>query len=56
MKIYIQSKSGDHNASGYTANSVIEMMQTSRRLGFYVDDNGNCVPFEEIRYMKEEKE
>ncbi len=56
MKVYVQSKSGDHNAILHACSGVEDEMRMARRHGYYIDDKGNCVPFEEIQYMKEEKE
>ncbi len=55
MRVYIQSKSGDHNVTLLVASSVEDSMKEVRRLGYYFDDDKYCVPFEEIEYMKEEK-
>ncbi len=56
MKVYVQSKSGDHNSILQACSSVEDEMRMARRLGYYLDDKGYVVPFEEIQYMKEEKE
>ncbi len=56
MKVYVQSKSGDHNGVLHSANNVENAMRDARTRGYYSDDEGRVVPFEEIQYMKEEKE
>jgi len=55
MKIFIQSKSGDNNAT-IQYSSVRELMKLLRKAGMYTDDKGNIVPFEEIQFMREEAE
>jgi hypothetical protein len=55
MRVYVQSKSGDHNTTLLAEYDVIEAMRNIRRLGYYIDDESQVVPFEEIQYMREEK-
>jgi hypothetical protein len=55
MRVYVQSKSGDHDTTLFAEHDVIEALRNIRRLGYYIDDEDRVVPFEEILYMREEK-
>lgn len=57
MKIYVQSKTGSHNCYIETSGETgiyngEDVLRKIRAKGFYYDDKGRIVPFEEIEYVE----
>jgi hypothetical protein len=52
--VYILSKSGNHNAVVRYSKPLTtgEVLKHLRAQGFYYDQKGNAIPFEEIEYIR----